>query len=88
MIKKIDKVVCDWSMNIGPSLTEKQQASLVAAFFNELFSDKNVHTMPADGLHIESKECWCCPVCTYKPDDKNDVTEHWSHNDTRVGGLQ
>lgn len=48
-------------------------------------SDGNVHTVPNDDKHIESKDCFCCPVLVYKNEDTG--LEHWVHNDTRKEAL-
>lgn len=47
--------------------------------------DGNIHTMPDDGLHIESKDCFCSPLLVYKNEETN--AEQWLHNDTRKEAL-
>ena len=37
-----------------------------------------VHTMPDDGTHVASLDCWCCPVAKDPDDDtelSNDAAE-------------
>lgn len=46
----------------------------------------DIHTMPDDGKHSESKECFCCPKLVYK--DEITGVEQWLHNDTRKEALQ
>lgn len=49
-------------------------------------SPEPIHTMPDDGLHIESPDCFCHPTLTYK--DEITEVECWTHNDTRKDALQ
>jgi hypothetical protein len=46
----------------------------------------DIHTMPTDGKHIESKDCFCCPQLVYE--DEFTGIKQWLHNDTREGALQ
>lgn len=38
-----------------------------------------VHVMPMEGNHLESKDCFCCPILGYKDEFTN--IEVWVHND-------
>lgn len=81
----LDKAICDWSISTGESLTDRQQATLMASIFNTFWSDGHIHTMPDDGTHLCTKQCWCEPVLNYKDDITN--KEVWLHTDTRKGAL-
>lgn len=84
--KQVDKAICDWSIETQHSLTEHEQASLVSMIFNVFWSDGNVHTMPNDNEHLETKDCWCSPILTYE--DEETRIKHYIHTDTRKEALQ
>lgn len=84
--KDLDKAICDWTIETRHSLTEREQASLVSMIFNKLCSDNNVHTVPNDNEHLETKDCFCNPILTYE--DEETHIKHYTHTDTRKEALQ
>lgn len=82
----LDMAVCEWTKDTGYSLGKHQLDSLVASIFNALFSDGNIHSVPDDNTHCESKDCWCSPNLEYK----NETTGmgQWLHTGTRKEALQ
>ena len=60
--KDIDKILCDWSIMYSHAFTENELGTLTAYIYNQLLSDNQIHTVPNDGLHCESRFCWCEPV--------------------------
>ena len=42
--------------------------------------DGNVHVIPLDKHHEESKDCWCVPTLTQKIDEAHDK-EVWLHKE-------
>ena len=43
--------------------------------------DGQIHVVPNDNKHKESKDCWCHPALNYIDIETN--KQVWSHNDTR-----
>lgn len=84
--KDLDKAICDWSLEAEHGLTEHEQASLVSMIFNQLCSDKNVHTVLNNNTHLETKDCWCNPILSYE--DEETHIKHYIHTDARKGALQ
>jgi hypothetical protein len=41
--------------------------------------DGNVHVVPLDREHFESKDCWCQPELHYK--DEETGVEVWTHRE-------
>lgn len=80
----IDKLICNFSMEVTP-VTEKMLNLLAPYLFNKLYADGNIHTVPTDNQHYESKECWCNPLLSYK--DEATGKEHYIHTDTRKEAL-
>lgn len=80
----VDKLVCDYSTEVAP-ITETMLNTLAPFIFNKLYADGNVHTMPNDNQHYESKECWCNPLLNYK--DSVTGKEQYIHTDTRKEAL-
>ena len=57
--KDIDEIIAEWSQKTGTALTEQQFNSLVAHVFNRLLSDGQIHTVPNNDFHFESRHCFC-----------------------------
>lgn len=82
--EEIEKAIHCWALRTNHNFSYQELGSLIASIFNAFQSDGNVHMMPDDFTHLESKLCYCNPVLSYK-DEKG--IEHWVHNNTREGAL-
>lgn len=79
----IDKLVADWSVKTGTGMTDAQFGTLVAHIYNGLLSDGNIHTVPNNGLHFESRHCFCAPAFG-NPDRQPGDKIHFVHNDHKT----
>ena len=81
----LDKLICDYTRDIRP-IPEGMIETLAPYLFNKIFSDKNIHTMPDDNEHFESKDCWCSPNLAFQSDETGQC--QYIHTDTRKEALQ
>lgn len=71
--EQIDKIVCDWTLKHGVSLTTTQLDGLVDML--AAASSGSVHKE-----HLESKDCWCGPELINKGAvDRGEEAEVWVH---------
>ncbi|WP_448510944.1 hypothetical protein [Immundisolibacter sp.] len=78
--KDIDFIIAKWTHKNQTALSEEQFNSLVAHVFNSLLSDGQIHTVPDNDFHFESRHCFCSPNAIVEQGQKT----HFIHFDHKT----